>query len=635
MNEIGKPRHRKERASGNADRPQPPEVSASADGDTAAGGLPPAHRQTRRPGREPWMEFKEVSTFPAITESTDRLVHALQGRLTGGLSPASIVLAYLDWAVHLGNSIGKVNEMTQNAMAKSYRFALYAARASTKPETEPFIEPLPQDTRFASPAWKDFPYNIYAQSFLLVEQWWHYATSDVRGVSRHHQQVVSFAARQALDVLAPSNFAWSNPDVVKATLQQGGNNLLRGAEKFFDDLGSQLTGQPPSVGDEFEIGVDLACTPGKVVYRNQIIELIQYTPSTALVQAEPVLIVPAWIMKYYILDLSPHNSLVRYLLSRGFTVFMISWRNPGPAERNFGMVDYMRDGVMDSIAAVSAICQDHKLHAVGYCLGGTLLSIAAATMARDGDHRLQSVTLLAAQTDFEEAGEIMLFIDESQVTFLEDMMWDQGYLDTRQMSGAFQMLRSNDLIWSRLIREYFLGEPEHPNDLMAWNADTTRMPYHMHSGYLRHLFLDNDLAKGRFQVDGRPIALTDIRAPICAVGTAKDHVAPWKSVFKIGLLTDTEVTFVLTAGGHNAGIVSEPGHPHRSFQMSTHQDLDRYIDPESWARVTPRQEGSWWPAWADWLEMRSSGRTTPPPMGLPGSHYVALYDAPGEYVLMR
>jgi polyhydroxyalkanoate synthase len=593
---------------------------------------PRRHRQAVPPGG--WADYHDASTVPAITESADRLFHAWQGKFTMGLSPASLMLAYLDWLVHLGNSAGKTTEMTQNALAKSWRFGLWSARAARQPDTDPFIEPLPQDTRFANENWKAFPFNVYYQAFLLVEQWWHYATTDVRGVSRHHQNVVSFTARQLLDVFSPSNIPWLNPDVIKATGDEGGMNLIRGAEKMLEDYERSLAGGRPASAEEYEVGENLACTPGKVVYRNRLIELIQYAPTTDTVHPEPVLIVPAWIMKYYILDLSPNNSFVRFLLSRGYTVFMISWRNPGPNERDLGMEDYLRMGVLDSVNAVSTLCHGAKVHSVGYCLGGTLLSIAAATLAREGDERLKSVTLLAAQTDFEEAGEIMLFTDESQVTFLEDMMWDQGYLDTKQMSGAFQLLRSNDLIWSRILKEYVLGQPEMMNDLMAWNADATRMPYRMHSEYLRSLFVDNDLSKGRYQVEGRSIALTDIRVPICAVGTTKDHVAPWKSVFKIGMLTDTDVTFILTAGGHNAGIVSEPGHPHRSFQIDTRRDLDRYVDPETWAQITPKTSGSWWLAWADWLDTQSPGEVPPPPLGDRAAGYPALYDAPGEYVLM-
>jgi polyhydroxyalkanoate synthase subunit PhaC len=254
-------------------------------------------------------------------------------------------------------------------------------------------------------------------------------------------------------------------------------------------------------------------------------------------------------------------------------------------------------------------------------------------MARDSDDRLATVTLFASQVDFEEPGELSLFIDESQVTFLEDMMWDRGYLDTKQMAGAFQLLRSNDLIWSYRLHNYLLGQRQPMNDLMAWNADATRMPYRMHSEYLRQLFLNNDLAEGRYRVDGRFIALTDIRPPIFSVGTVTDHVAPWRSAYKVHILTDTEVTFLLTSGGHNAGIVSPPGHPRRNYQVATRSHGTRYMDPDTWLATAPRYEGSWWPAWQAWLAVRSEERVAPPAMGAAEKGYSVLGDAPGNYVL--
>jgi polyhydroxyalkanoate synthase len=377
----------------------------------------------------------------------------------------------------------------------------------------------------------------------------------------------------------------------------------------------------------------VAVTPGEVIFRNELIELIQYAPQTAAVRPEPVLIVPAWIMKYYILDLSPENSLVRYLVGQGFTVFCISWRNPGREQRDVSFDDYRRMGVMAALDAVQAVAGSARTHAVGYCLGGTLLSVAAAAMARDGDERLASLSLFAAQVDFDEPGELGLFIDESQVSLIEDVMWSEGYLDQRRMAGAFRMLRSQDLVWSRMVQSYLLGDKPEASDLMAWNADATRMPYRMHSDYLRQLFLDNDLSQGRFRVEGHPVHLEDIRVPVFAVGTETDHVAPWRSVFKLVHLFDTDVDFVLTNGGHNAGIVSEPGHAHRAYRLLQHRDGQTHPDPETWAKAAAKIEGSWWPEWTGWLAARSGESTPPPPMGNAGAGYAPLCAAPGRYVL--
>lgn len=573
-----------------------------------------------------------------IPETIDRVVSAHLARGTGGISPAVLAMAYLDWLMHLGLAPGKQALLNEKAIRKMVRLALYAFKSSQNPAIPPCIEPLPQDRRFDGEGWQQWPYNLIYQSFLLTQQWWYNATTANRGVNKQNEAIVSFVTRQILDMFSPSNSSLTNPEILRATMEEGGQNLVRGWANFMEDMEYAVAGKRlESHPDQFVVGRDVAVTPGTVIFRNHLIELIQYRPVTSQVYAEPILIVPAWIMKYYILDLSPHHSMVKYLVEQGHTVFMISWRNPTAEDRDLGLDDYRQRGVLAALDAVSVVLPGRKIHTVGYCLGGTLLTIAAAAMARDGDHRIKTVTLFAAQTDFTEAGELLLFINESQVAFLEDMMWDQGYLDADQMVGAFQLLRSNDLIWSRLVHDYLLGQRQSLNDLMAWNADQTRMPYRMHSEYLRHIFLGNELATGHYKVDGRSIAMTDIRAPIFAVATEQDHVAPWHSVYKINLLADAdEVTFLLTSGGHNAGIVSEPGHGRRSYQMASRTDQDRYVDPETWLVTTPKHQGSWWPAWQMWLVQHSADhQVQPPALGAPEKGLHLICDAPGTYVLQR
>ncbi|WP_338144555.1 PHA/PHB synthase family protein [Neoroseomonas marina] len=577
----------------------------------------------------------EAAQLGPTFRTFDRVLRAAEARVTQGLSPTAIGGAWLDWAVHLSRAPGKRMELAARAWIQGLRWLLWLRHAATRSDPPPLVRPSNGDTRFADPAWQAFPFNALAQAHLLTEAWWTEATRAVPGLSRRHADQVAFMLRQMVDVWAPSNLPWMNPAIGQRTLAEFGTNLVRGAGNFLDDLERSVTGAPPPGTERFRPGHEVAITPGRVVFRNDLMELIQYEPTTPKVHAEPVLIVPAWIMKYYILDLMPEDSLVRWLVGQGFTVFMVSWKNPDERDRDTSLDDYRREGVMAALNAVSTILPDRRVHACGYCLGGTILSIAAATMARDGDDRLASMTLFAAQTDFAEAGELMLFVDESQLAFLEDMMWDRGFLDTNQMSGAFQALRSNDLVWSRLMRDYVLGQRTPMTDLFAWNADQTRMPARMHGEYLRGLFLENRLTAGRFAVEGRVIALSDIGAPIFAVGTVKDHIAPWRSVYKISLFSDTDVTFVLTSGGHNAGIVSPPDKDGRHFQIMTRVHDDRYLDPDSWAAIAPRREGSWWPSWAEWLAQAGSAEmVAPPALGAPDQGLPPLGPAPGTYVLM-
>ena len=573
----------------------------------------------------------------ATTNPVDRLFHAWLGRTTMGLSPAALFLAYADWVTHLTISPGKQAELVHKAVRKAARFAVYSGKAMAAAPTPPCIEPLPQDRRFRHEGWQRPPFNLIYQSFLLLQQLWFNATTGIRGVSRHHEHAVWFAARQALDVYSPSNFPPTNPEVLEATLEQGGTNFLRGWLHLREDWERMVAGKAPAGAEDFRVGENLAVTPGKVIFRNRLIELIQYSPATDTVWREPVLMVPAWMMKFYIMDLSAHNSMVKYLVDAGHTVFMISWKNPGPEDRDLDMEDYRLLGLGEALDAVTAISSDSKVHLVGYCLGGILATIAAATLARDGaEARLASLTLLTTLTDFSEPGELGVFIDPSEVSYLEDIMWEQGYLEPNQAAGSFHLLRSNDLIWSKMVNEYLLGKRAPMFDLMAWNADGTRMPYRMHSELLRRLFLNNDLAEGRYRTAGRPIALGDIHTPIFAVAAERDHVAPWRSVYKLHLQADAdEVTFLLTSGGHNVGIVNEPGHTGRYYRMRTSRESDRYVDPEAWEGSVAKRDGSWWPAWEQWLAERSSERVAPPALGAvqKGRQYAPLCDAPGSYVI--
>jgi len=589
------------------------------------------------PSLAPFFESRRDSyASTALGDVLDRSMHAHIAQFTGGLSLIGLWLAYADWAIHLTVSPGKQMQLRTKAVRKALRYLSWLDRAAREDDgQERCIDPLPQDHRFDSPAWRSWPYNMICQGFLLTQQWWHNATRDVRGVDAQNEAIVTFATRQLLDLASPSNIPWLNPDIAQATLSTGGLNLVRGFQNFVEDWERLAGGHAPIGAEAFAVGETLAITPGQVVYRNRLIELIQYSPTTKSVRPEPVLITPAWIMKYYILDLGPENSLVKYLTDQGYTVFMISWKNPAPEDRDLGLNDYLELGFRAGLAAARDICGGARVHAVGYCLGGTLLSIAAAAMRSDAERQLASLSFFASQSDFTEAGELTLFVNESQLALLEDVMWEQGFLDSSQMAGAFQILRSNDLVFSQNMRTYLMGERAAMSDMMAWNADGTRMPYRMHREYLRQLFLDNDLAEGRLKVDDRPVFLSDVRTPTFAVGTELDHIAPWPSAFKIHQLTDAEVTFVLASGGHNGGIVSEPGREGRHFRILTRTHDAPHIDPDAWLSAATHSEGSWWPAWIGWLDRHSGDPVAPPSSGGGLEEYAPLSPAPGRYVLQR
>lgn len=569
-----------------------------------------------------------------LAEVLDRSVHYWIARSTLGLSPVTIGQAYADWALHLMISPGKRVQLGQKGVRKSVKLARHAVRQLLEPGgcQGRCIDPLPQDKRFTAPEWQQWPYDIIYQSFLFNQQWWHNAMTGVRGVSAHHEAIADFTTRQILDVFSPANFIWTNPTILAKTQAEAGQNLVRGWWNFLEDWERSTNNRPAAGVEAFEVGQNLAMTPGKVIYRNRLIELIQYSPSTTEVRPEPVLVVPAWIMKYYILDLEPDKSLVKHLVDEGFTVFMISWLNPDANDRDLTLDDYRRLGISSALDVIGKVVPGRKVHGTGYCLGGTLLAATAAAMARDEDNRFATLSFLASQVDFVDAGELTLFIDESQLQMLDSIMTEQGYLDAQQMAGAFQMIRSNDLIWSHVIHNYLMGERQSVSEMMAWNADATRMPYRMHSEYLRRFFLDNDLAEGRYDFDGRPVALGDLNVPVFAVATEIDHVSPWKSVYKLNVFLDTDITFLLASGGHNAGIVPDLKRAKPHYRVATRHEHDHYIDPEIWQQRTPVQAGSWWPAWSDWLAAQSGKLTEPPAIGASRAGIIAMADAPGTYV---
>lgn len=574
------------------------------------------------------------------TQEMDDRMRAVLSASTMGLSPIALGLATAEWLMHLVTSPGKQMTLAQRA----FQLTQDAARASLQPQGE-------RDSRFKDAAWQQWPYSVMKEGFKATDRWWHEATQ-VDGMTRHHRHVIDFFARQWMDALSPSNWVGTNPEVLAKAQATGGESLRKGLELFMQDQQAARKAKADIAADEMDpleyvVGKDVACTPGKVVFRNHLIELIQYSPATDEVLPEPVLIIPSCIMKYYILDLSPSNSMVKYLVDQGHTVCIVSWRNPDASDRDLKMQDYLSSGVLQAMAAVKQSTGAQRIHTIGYCLGGTFLAIAAAALGRIQRKKtrtakeqalipadmpqLASVILLAAQTDFSEPGELGVLIDEEQLANLRQSMSEKGYLSGKQMGGSFQFLASKDLVWSRNTHRYLMGEDDASFDLMSWNADQTRLPARMHSEYLTSLFLNNALASGQYRFAGATVALMDINAPMMVVGTTRDHVSPWKSVYKIHLQTDTHVTFVLAAGGHNAGIVSEPGRPRRSYQIASVEDGSGWIDPDDWVAQTPVVQGSWWEAMDQWITARSSTPIKAKPIA--PEHVVC--DAPGAYVHIR
>lgn len=497
-------------------------------------------------------------------------------------------------------------------------------------EVEPVVEPDRHDRRFRHEAWEDNQlFDYIKQSYLLSARWLRSTVQSLHEGDEHEAEKVDFFTRQFVDALAPSNFLLTNPEVLETTVESGGQNLLKGLEHLLHDLGRGGGQLKISMSDDeaFALGENVAVTPGKVVFQNDLMQLIQYSPATEKVAKRPVLIIPPWINKYYILDLRPENSFIKWLVDQGQTVFCISWVNPDESLAQKSFEDYMLEGSLTALEVIQKATGEKEVNAIGYCLGGTLLSVTLAYLAAKKKPTIHSATFIATLTDFSEPGELGVFIDEEQVALLEEKMEEQGYLDGKEMAATFNLLRANDLIWSFVVNNYLLGKEPFPLDLLYWNDDATRMPAAMHSFYLRKMYLENLLAvPGGVTLGGVPIDLAKIDTPVFMVSAKEDHIAPWRSTYLAVDLFKGPIHFVLTSAGHVAGVVNPPASSHYAYWTNSR----RAKHPETWYKNAKKHEGSWWLDWARWIH-KHQGKDVP--AREPGSGKVkAVEDAPGSYV---
>ena len=501
-------------------------------------------------------------------------------------------------------------------------------------EAKPVAEPQSGDKRFRHEDWQqNFLFDYLKQSYLIAARHLHDTVGRVEGLDEHTSRKVDFYTRQYIDALSPSNFLLTNPEVLRETVASGGQNLVKGLNNLLEDLarggGEQLRTR---MSDEraFELGENIATTPGKIVFQNDLIQLIQYQPAGAQAYRRPLLVIPPWINKYYILDLREKNSYVKWAVEQGHTVFVISWVNPDAKLAHKGFDDYLTGGALAALDAIERATGEREVNAVGYCLGGTLLACALGYLAAKKDDRIASATFLASLIDFSEGGELEVFIDEQQVAALEKRMKKRGYLEGSEMATTFNMLRSNDLIWSFVINNYLMGRDPFPFDLLYWNSDSTRMPAAMHSYYLRNFYLKNLLAQpGGIRLNGVPIDLSKVRTPVYFASTVEDHIAPWRSTYAGARLFGGPSRFVLGGSGHIAGIVNPPAA--NKYSYWTGAGLAKSAD--EWLKNAAQQPGSWWPDWAGWVAQHAGEKMA---ARVPGKGKLkAIEDAPGSYVRMR
>ncbi|MBV9858976.1 MAG: class I poly(R)-hydroxyalkanoic acid synthase [Alphaproteobacteria bacterium] len=607
-------------------------VSAKQGAQSAASG--------RQPGAEPAAlpDAAELSrNMTEIAEKSQRLVADFLQRQSGeegiGMSnPMAIGAAFFEMTARLMQDPSRLVQ-AQLALWNDY-VTLWqrTAQRLLGGAAEPVIEAPTDDRRFKDAAWSDNAvFDFVKQSYLLTARCLQGAVKNVAGLDERTARKVDFYTRQFVDAIAPTNFVMTNPEVLRATLESRGENLFKGLKNLLDDLDRGKGHLAISMTDmaAFKIGENVAATPGKVVYQNDLIQLIQYTPTTDTVKRRPLLIIPPWINKFYILDLRPKNSFIRWAVSQGHTVFVISWVNPDEHLAAKSFENYMFEGPLAALDAMEQATGERGANVIGYCLGGTLLASALAYLAAKRDNRVKSATFFVTMVDFAEAGELSVFIDEEQLTALEERMHKKGYLEARDMHTTFNMLRANDLIWSFVVNNYLLGKAPFPFDLLYWNSDSTRMPAAMHSFYLRKMYQENLLAKpGGITLGGVPLDLRKIKTPVFLLSTREDHIAPWRSTYAATQLYSGPVKFMLAASGHIAGVVNPPGGKYGHWENDNNPPT-----PEEWLAGATAQPDSWWPAWERWVGQYAGGEV---PARQPGDGKLTpIEDAPGSYVKVR
>ena len=522
----------------------------------------------------------------------------------------------------------------QTALGRAYLdLWATAVKRMTGEQTEPVVAPDPRDKRFSDPEWSQNQFfDFLKQAYLLTVKWADRLVSDAAGVDEPTRKKAEFYIRQISNAISPSNFVLTNPELLRETISSSGENLVRGMHMLSEDIKAghgtlKIRQSDPSV---FELGRNLALTRGKVVFQNELIQLIQYEPTTKQVLKTPLLIVPPWINKFYILDLTPEKSFIKWCVDQGISVFVLSWVNPDEKLAQKSFEDYMREGVITALDEVAAATGEKQVHAVGYCVGGTLLSITLAYLAAKRKNRIKSATLFAAQVDFTYAGDLMVFVDEERIKQLESHMKKQGYLEASRMANTFNMLRSNDLIWPYVVNNYMRGKTPLPFDILYWNSDATRMPAANHSFYLRNCYLDNKLSKGEMQIGGVTLDLHKVKVPIYNLATREDHIAPAKSVLWGSQYFGGPVKYVLAGSGHIAGVVNPPGKPKYQYWTG---GKPKGESVENWLKTATEHAGSWWPDWLKWLKAQSS--QTIPARKIGGRKLKPSEDAPGSYVKVK